>query len=217
MIKILACIFMLIDHIGLMFLPQYYVLRMIGRLSMPLFGYCIARGARNTHNIDKYIIRVLRVALISQIPYMCMVKEIKLNICFLWVIALVLIKYWEKPVNKPIKALYTLVTIILCYVVPMDYGAYGVAYVLITYLYEIRENNDKKMYASWSILHIVKVLLNVQNGILQIFTLPTIPLIDLCNKYGLEEKRIKNVWIEYFYPLHISILLLTLYVYSAIM
>lgn len=44
MIKILAALFMLIDHIGMIFFPENYLLRIIGRVSMPLFAYCIARG-----------------------------------------------------------------------------------------------------------------------------------------------------------------------------
>lgn len=37
MIKILAALFMLIDHIGMIFFPENYLLRIIGRVSMPLF------------------------------------------------------------------------------------------------------------------------------------------------------------------------------------
>lgn len=207
---------MLIDHIGIIFFSENYLFRMIGRLSMPLFAYCIARGGKNTHNIDEYIKRVLLVALISQIPYMCMINELKLNICFLWVIGLFLIKYLIKPVNKFLKILFTTESIILCNLIPIDYGVYGLVYMLIIYLYMVQENNDKKMYFSWGILHIVKILFDMQSGVLQIFTIPTIPLIEICNKYGLEEKKLKSIWIEYFYPLHITILLLILYVYRAI-
>lgn len=217
MIKLLACLFMLIDHVGLMFFPRYYVLRMIGRLSMPLYAYCIARGAKYTHDINKYAVRVLKVAVIAQIPYMLMVKELKLNICFLWLIGLLIIKYYKEPVKKQLKALATCGAVTLCAIIPVDYRAYGLVYMLITYFFMVHNNIDKKMYASWGALHIVKVLINVQSGILQVFTLPTIPLIEMCNRYGLEEKRVKSIWIEYFYPIHISLLLLTLYVYNAIM
>ena len=44
MIKALAALFMLIDHIGMILFPQAYVLRIVGRLSMPLFAYSVARG-----------------------------------------------------------------------------------------------------------------------------------------------------------------------------
>lgn len=35
MVKFLACLFMVIDHIGCYFFPQLIWLRMIGRISMP--------------------------------------------------------------------------------------------------------------------------------------------------------------------------------------
>ena len=44
MIKLFALITMVIDHIGLVFFPNVIIFRIIGRLSMPLFAYCVARG-----------------------------------------------------------------------------------------------------------------------------------------------------------------------------
>ena len=42
MIKTYACVFMVIDYIGLIFFPEAIIFRIVGRLSMPLFAYCIA-------------------------------------------------------------------------------------------------------------------------------------------------------------------------------
>lgn len=39
-IKILAALFMLIDHAGLILFPEIIILRYIGRLSFPLFAFC---------------------------------------------------------------------------------------------------------------------------------------------------------------------------------
>lgn len=43
-LKIIACVTMLIDHIGMMFFPDVVVWRIIGRLSMPLFAFTFAEG-----------------------------------------------------------------------------------------------------------------------------------------------------------------------------
>ena len=44
MIKLLATLFMFIDHVGMILFPDIRDLRLIGRISMPLFAYCVARG-----------------------------------------------------------------------------------------------------------------------------------------------------------------------------
>ena len=36
-LKIIACVTMLIDHIGAVLLPQYFSLRMIGRIAVPIY------------------------------------------------------------------------------------------------------------------------------------------------------------------------------------
>ena len=55
-LKILAAIFMVIDHVGLMFFPSMIIFRCIGRLSMPIFAFMISEGARYTRNKLKYFL-----------------------------------------------------------------------------------------------------------------------------------------------------------------
>jgi hypothetical protein len=44
-IKWIAILTMVIDHLGLFFFPQVIWLRIVGRLSFPLFAWLIANGA----------------------------------------------------------------------------------------------------------------------------------------------------------------------------
>ncbi len=69
LIKLLACIFMLIDHAGKMLFPQIGEMRLIGRLAFPMFAYGIAIGAVYTRNPVKYLSRIALLALISQPLY----------------------------------------------------------------------------------------------------------------------------------------------------
>ncbi len=69
-IKILACLTMLIDHAGVLLFPESEWLYYIGRLSMPLFAYCIAEGCRYTSNKWKYFLRVLILGLLCQAFYL---------------------------------------------------------------------------------------------------------------------------------------------------
>src|SRR5258706_7044420 len=67
-IKIIAIITMIIDHVGEFFFPQFFLLRVVGRLSFPLFAWLIANGAHHTKNINVYLKRLFIFAVISQIP-----------------------------------------------------------------------------------------------------------------------------------------------------
>ncbi len=68
-LKIIALIAMTIDHIGFLLLPQYPVLRIIGRLSFPIFAYMIAEGCRYTKNRTKYLLVLSALAVVFQIVY----------------------------------------------------------------------------------------------------------------------------------------------------
>ena len=54
-LKLLAAVFMFIDHLGLIFYPDLLWLRMLGRLSMPLFAFAIAEGCRYTRSEERRV------------------------------------------------------------------------------------------------------------------------------------------------------------------
>lgn len=57
-LKILALIFMVIDHIGLFFPYAPICFRYIGRLSAPLFVFCMVIGFSFTKNKNVYLVRM---------------------------------------------------------------------------------------------------------------------------------------------------------------
>ena len=80
-LRLIACLTMLIDHIGLVFAEDLasihpllpVIFRVIGRLAFPLFAFGIAEGVTHTSSPGKYILRMFIFALIAQIPFMLMV------------------------------------------------------------------------------------------------------------------------------------------------
>lgn len=68
-LKLIAMISMVFDHVGDMFFPGAVWMRMIGRLAMPLFSFCIAEGYAHTRDKKKYLCRMGIFALISEIPF----------------------------------------------------------------------------------------------------------------------------------------------------
>lgn len=69
MLKSIACISMLIDHVGYLLFPNLLILRMIGRLAMPIFSFFIAEGCRHTSNRFRYFLRVFLLGLLCQMVY----------------------------------------------------------------------------------------------------------------------------------------------------
>ena len=68
-LKLLAAVFMFIDHLGLIFYPDLLWLRMLGRLSMPLFAFAIAEGCRYTKNKWKHFFLLFGLGAICQLVY----------------------------------------------------------------------------------------------------------------------------------------------------
>ena len=119
MIKMIAALTMLIDHIGIVFSPTIYAYRIIGRLSMPLYAYCIARGfyySKQHHTLKRYIIRMLILSLASQLPYYWMCGA-GLNIGFTWLFSLLLLTIGTAKYDIPCKRIisFSIVTFIFLY------------------------------------------------------------------------------------------------------
>lgn len=68
-LKLIALTTMFIDHIGAVFFPQVTLLRVIGRISFPLYAFLIAEGCRYTRNRGRYALGLGVFALISELPY----------------------------------------------------------------------------------------------------------------------------------------------------
>ena len=68
-LKIIALITMTLDHIGVYLFPETMWLRVVGRLSYPIFAYMIAEGCTYTKNRKKYLSLLAGVALLCQLVY----------------------------------------------------------------------------------------------------------------------------------------------------
>lgn len=99
MIKLIAAVIMLLDHIGLVLQHSpdiYFPLRLIGRISMPLYAYSVARGyaySKAHGTTVKYIKNLAIFSAVSQLPYYLLVRD-GLNIGFTWLLSVfILINY----------------------------------------------------------------------------------------------------------------------------
>lgn len=79
MLKLTAVLLMLIDHIGASLYPEIFWLRLIGRLSFPIFAFLIAQGAKKTRDISKYQNRLLIFSIVSQPPFVYFSRRVSLT------------------------------------------------------------------------------------------------------------------------------------------
>ena len=68
-LKLIACITMLLDHIGAFLLPQCGWLRIIGRIAFPVYCFLLAEGVHYTKNLLQYGLRLLLCAVVSEIAF----------------------------------------------------------------------------------------------------------------------------------------------------
>lgn len=90
-LKLIACLTMLIDHIGYKIIYPFYaqsavifqpgklyslylLCRSIGRISFPIFVFLLVEGIHHTRNRKHYALRLVLGALLAEIPYNLMVS-----------------------------------------------------------------------------------------------------------------------------------------------
>ncbi|WP_322171170.1 TraX family protein [Acutalibacter caecimuris] len=68
-LQLIAVSTMFIDHVGYRLYPGVDLLRMIGRLSFPVFAFMLVEGFIHTANRGKYVQRLALFAVASEAPY----------------------------------------------------------------------------------------------------------------------------------------------------
>lgn len=211
-LKILAAITMTIDHIGLQLFPHITILRIIGRLSFPIFAYMIAEGCLYTKNKRRYLGTMLIFAFILQLVYFFVMHSLFQCILVTFSLSILLIYAYDNAVKKDtdkdfgILLLAFIFVLFTTKVMPVilsgtnyfvDYGFWGVMIPFFVYLGKTKE--QKLLYFSAGL-----ILLSASIGIIQWFSLAAIPLLALYNgKRG--QARMKNFFYIY-YPAHLAII-----------
>ena len=232
MLKIIACLLMLIDHMGAALFPEATILRMIGRLSFPVFAYLIAVGYSKTNSFSKYLRRLLIFAVISQIPFsLAFGEQISihsfsdflsffagspyphLNIFFTLALGLLAIRTWDKEESRPGKIIGVLALGITAEVFHTDYSMYGIAMILAFYIF--RDNKIKTVisqttvYIIFNALQILLYALNSPGVSISLAwfnqALSILALIFIFTYNGKKGKNLKYFFYA-FYPVHLLVI-----------
>lgn len=211
-LKIIAVLSMLIDHVGIFFFDNNFVFRLIGRIAFPIFAFFIAEGLKHTHSKKKYVLTLLICALISQVPYAFLHNFYNFNILFTFLLAIFCIylieTYKKHDILSTICLSFTLCTIfILSLFNFIDYGLFGVLLVVVFYFFSGK--------LKWILSSLVLVLLSLESALLSGFTLfsfiqfASLLSLALLAFYNGEKGRLKLKYFFYvFYPLHLAVICL---------
>jgi len=212
LLKIIAIVTMVSDHIGKILYPDLLLLQIIGRLSFPLFAYLVVLGVESTKKPRKYMATLLSFAVIAQFPYFLafgIQPFDRLNILFSLFLCAVTIYFYNK--RSPLALVPLLLSIIL-----MTEGSY---YVVLTAV-GMKLLTDKPKIGALALVALNLQFLFIQDfeSQIQILSLSAVPLIFLHIKGWLKKEILipenslaystRKYFFYVFYPLHLALLFL---------
>ena len=226
MIKIIAAALMVVDHIGVVLMQEDGILRILGRISMPLFAFMIAEGAKYTKNKTKYLGMIAGLATACQLvyyfvlhdTYMCILVTFSLSIALIYLLNFVKWSFLSGKgslITKIISPIIFLASCAFVYyldtVLQIDYGFFGImmpVFASITDMrgYEIPEKSR------WIESHLVRVFTMTIPMLLRMidcepimwYSLLSLPILLL---YSEKRGKWKMKYFFYiFYPVHLGLI-----------
>ena len=217
-LKLLAVVFMFIDHLGAIILRHYppanqvvlklfqnnysiyMISRGVGRLAFPIFCFLLVEGFRHTHDRLKYARNLLIFALISEIPWNYAagrsLRYGKQNVYFTLLIGFVTMYLLQKA--KDSYLLQTIIVFGMLFVsvrFNADYSYRGYIFIMIMYYLQDRRPAQALIGSCWLKYEwaagFAFIPINMYNG-----------------KRGFVQSRILKYSFYAFYPVHLALLAL---------
>jgi hypothetical protein len=201
-IKWLATILMIIDHVG--FLLEIEPMRIIGRLSFPLFAWILAQNwkRREPNSTAKPLItRLLLFGVIAQGPYIILFNKLDFNILISFALVVITFTQIHKaPANKKI---IIMILGLVAAQLGISYGWYAVACPLL--MINLKGKGDRMWWISWIVTNTIYAATSV--SLIQLFAVLT-PLILQYHNPAKDRKptAIEKRFFYYFYPIHLAAL-----------
>ncbi len=221
-LKILALIFMTIDHIGAFLFPSISIYRKIGRIAFPLFSFQCSKSIHYSQHKKRYLLTLLLVAVSLETISFIYLKEYLGNIFFTLFLGCLLC-YLYSSKNKYSKILFSL-ALLICTIphlinynfVLFEYGLFGVLLIFSFYIFDIYKWYQISAFILLTIFFKETQryqLINNIDLIYPYYALLSIPFILMYNnKRGYDNKAIRISFYIY-YPLH----LLTIFIITELL
>lgn len=217
--KYIAIIAMLIDHIGMLFIPISTplgaIMRFIGRLTAPTMSLFIAEGYIHTSDKKKYGIRLFVFAVISQLAYAFMhgysLARLDFNMIFTLFLAFLSLLCLDRIDNIILKVL---LVAMITYVSRLgDWGITAVVWAIMFYLLRDDKNKQAIGFALISGAYFIKTAITYTRMEAAWYSIAVhlglflfIPLFYCYNGEGGKKSRFSKWFFYIFYPLHMVIL-----------
>ncbi len=134
LLKLIALIFMFIDHAGKMCFPAMQELRVLGRVAFPLYCWCLVVGANYTRSFPKYLGRIALIGLLSQPLYMAALDHPVERFNIFLTLFIALLGLWGLREKKLLSHLWApVIALALAHLLQADYGWKGVLLVFLLY------------------------------------------------------------------------------------
>lgn len=217
-LKIIACVTMLLDHIGAVFMPSivnynlYYALRIVGRLAFPIYCFLLAEGVAHTKNPVKYGLRLFVGILLAEIPF-----DLALFGRFTWdhqsVMVTLFLGFGMALIIQKLDRTKLVPVIAFAFLAELfrtDYGAWGVGMIALFVL--TRERKDRNMIQTLMLAAICYLMNSASVPIfgirlpIELFAvLALIPIFLYTGKKSTGSKAVQTMF-YLFYPVHLLVL-----------
>lgn len=214
-LKVIACVTMLLDHVGAMFV-RGYMLRIIGRIAFPIFCFLMAEGAYYTKNPKKYAFRLFVGMLLSEIPFdLAFQRRLtwsSQSVMVTLLLGFLAVEAIQNTDSNLLKLLTVSVGFGLGQLLETDYGGYGV--LLIVLFSQTRgswwlQTVLVAMFA-WMMNSMPVQVLGIKIPIEMFAVLAMVP-IGLYSGQKRSGSRVVQWSFYLFYPVHLTVLVVIRY------
>lgn len=227
LLKLIACITMLIDHIGAVFFPDTLWLRIIGRIAFPIYCFLLAEGMRRTRDPVKYLLRLMIGIALAELPF-----DFLFFGRFTWehqsvmvtlTLGAFMLLCMQKIPSRFVKILLIVPFALIAEASLCDYGGYGILLIAIFGLLKtwrlqlplmlvLNLAKDTRYivealpyFPNWPTAQAISYIFRVSPPV-QSFSILALAPIALYSGKKLSTSKVLQVGFYLFYPVHLAVL-----------
>lgn len=218
-IKYIAVLAMLIDHIGLLFVPTStplgIAMRAVGRLTAPIMCFFLCEGYFYTHDKKKYAIRLFAFAVISQFAFTYMVYgyfwKLHFNVIATFFLCFLLLLVLDKISQLWLKLLLAIGIMLLCHF--CDWGLMAPLWTTCFYICKSSKKDLSLWYCVLCAFWVIRCCTVTYSGggewynsLWQLGCFGALPILLSYNGEKGKSGKFSKWFFYWFYPLHMLIL-----------